>query len=205
MTRRAAIWSTVRLPRDEEYSRLYRHAKALTYKFDNDEADQDAAGHGWDRATALEAIGDGSDAVSGEVALGWLRWVLATLTPKEEFVLTRHYGLDGQEPWTQERIGEEMGMTRASVWQIEAKALRKLRAPARQVDTEVGAYLTEWRGDHPTTFVPVEVMEEKIKRVQAAHAKWLERERQRRTRPMTAAERAAHAAWLERWLHGRTT
>ena len=57
--------------------------------------------------------------------------LLDTLTPREAEVLRLRYGIDG-EPMTLEDIAKPMGYTRERVRQVEAKALRKLRAPARQ-------------------------------------------------------------------------
>ena len=56
---------------------------------------------------------------------------LNTLDPREEMVLRRRYGLDDGRPRTLEDVGKEFGVTRERVRQIEAKALRKLRHPAR--------------------------------------------------------------------------
>ena len=56
---------------------------------------------------------------------------LNTLDPREEMVLRRRYGLDDGRPKTLEDVGKEFGVTRERVRQIEAKALRKLRHPAR--------------------------------------------------------------------------
>jgi DNA-directed RNA polymerase sigma subunit (sigma70/sigma32) len=37
------------------------------------------------------------------------------------------FGLDGDEPWTLQQIGELIDMTREWVWRIEAPALKNLR------------------------------------------------------------------------------
>ncbi|MDV3143922.1 MAG: sigma-70 family RNA polymerase sigma factor, partial [Candidatus Phytoplasma australasiaticum] len=55
-----------------------------------------------------------------------------TLTPREEKVLKLRYGLLNGKIHTLEEIGEKFGVTRERIRQIEAKALRRLRAPARQ-------------------------------------------------------------------------
>ena len=55
--------------------------------------------------------------------------VLATgLTPREEQVIRSRCGLDG-EAKTLFQLGEELGVTRERVRQIELKALRRLRLP----------------------------------------------------------------------------
>jgi RNA polymerase sigma factor (sigma-70 family) len=62
--------------------------------------------------------------------------VLDDLAENERRVLRRRFGLEGDEPETLEAIGRRLGLTRERVRQIEAAALRKLRAllRARGVD-----------------------------------------------------------------------
>ena len=57
--------------------------------------------------------------------------VLDTLTPREEKVLRLRFGLDDGKARTLEEVGREFNVTRERIRQIEAKALRKLRHPAR--------------------------------------------------------------------------
>ena len=61
-----------------------------------------------------------------------LATALATLTPRERSVIQRRYGLGvGAGPMTLEEIGQQDGLTRERIRQIEAAALRKLRHPHR--------------------------------------------------------------------------
>ena len=53
--------------------------------------------------------------------------VLATLTEREQWVLTSRF----QRKLTLEQCGKEYGITRERIRQIEAKAIRKLRHPTR--------------------------------------------------------------------------
>lgn len=60
-----------------------------------------------------------------------LEGVLDTLTQREEKVLRLRFGLDDGRSRTLEEVGQEFGVTRERIRQIEAKALRKLRHPSR--------------------------------------------------------------------------
>jgi RNA polymerase primary sigma factor len=57
--------------------------------------------------------------------------ILGTLTEREEKVLRLRFGLNDGRPRTLEEVGQEFGVTRERIRQIEAKALRKLRHPSR--------------------------------------------------------------------------
>ncbi|MBR4496044.1 MAG: RNA polymerase sigma factor RpoD [Acholeplasmatales bacterium] len=57
--------------------------------------------------------------------------VLSTLTEREERVLRLRFGLIDGRQRTLEEVGKEFNVTRERIRQIEAKALRKLRNPAR--------------------------------------------------------------------------
>ena len=57
--------------------------------------------------------------------------VLDSLTERERQVLTLRFGLEDGQPRTLEEVGQEFGVTRERIRQIEAKALRKLRHPSR--------------------------------------------------------------------------
>jgi len=71
------------------------------------------------------------DAVSFYLLKEQLEDVLGTLTSREERVLRLRFGLDDGRPRTLEEVGQEFGVTRERIRQIEAKALRKLRHPSR--------------------------------------------------------------------------
>ena len=57
--------------------------------------------------------------------------VLAGLNERERKVLELRFGLHDGQTRTLEEVGQEFGVTRERIRQIEAKALRKLRHPLR--------------------------------------------------------------------------
>ena len=60
-----------------------------------------------------------------------VREALTDLTPREQRILRMRFGIGGTSDHTLEEIGQEFGVTRERIRQIEAKALEKLREPAR--------------------------------------------------------------------------
>jgi len=55
------------------------------------------------------------------------RAMLEELDEKEQGVIKMRFGLDGEEPRTLQEIGEELGLSRERIRQIESKAKEKLR------------------------------------------------------------------------------
>jgi RNA polymerase primary sigma factor len=64
-----------------------------------------------------------------------LAHALERLNPRMRHVVVRRFGLDGQAPQTLEEVGNDLGITRERVRQLETRALRELRmvAPGLQV------------------------------------------------------------------------
>jgi len=58
--------------------------------------------------------------------------MLATLSPREERVLRMRFGIGQRIDHTLEEVGQMLAVTRERIRQIEAKAIRKLRHPARR-------------------------------------------------------------------------
>jgi RNA polymerase primary sigma factor len=61
--------------------------------------------------------------------------VLATLTPRENTILAMRFGLDDGKPKTLEEIGEQMGVTRERIRQIQEEALKKMRVKITEHET----------------------------------------------------------------------
>jgi RNA polymerase primary sigma factor len=61
-----------------------------------------------------------------------VREVLATLTPREEKVIRMRFGIEEEEEYTLEEVGQSFGLTRERIRQIEKEALSKLRHPIQQ-------------------------------------------------------------------------
>ncbi len=56
---------------------------------------------------------------------------LLTLTERESEVLKLYYGLENNNPWTLEELGEKFGLTRERVRQIKERAMQRLRHVSR--------------------------------------------------------------------------
>ncbi len=67
--------------------------------------------------------------------------LLKTLSPREEKIIRLRFGIGCEREHTLEEIGQEFDVTRERIRQIEAKAMRQLRAPerARRLRALVGA------------------------------------------------------------------
>ncbi len=64
--------------------------------------------------------------------------ILNKLDQREQQIIIRRFGLDhGHEPLTLKEVGEEMGVTKERIRQIEARALSKLREAASDEHIEV--------------------------------------------------------------------
>ena len=53
--------------------------------------------------------------------------ILAPLTEREQYILTKRFGLDGQDSKVLREIGEDLGITKARVQQLEQSLLERLR------------------------------------------------------------------------------
>ena len=72
-----------------------------------------------------------ADAVTLHILREQVEDVLDTLSERERRVLQLRFGLEDGRSRTLEEVGNDFGVTRERIRQIEAKALRKLRHPSR--------------------------------------------------------------------------
>ena len=71
------------------------------------------------------------DTVAGADLEEQMARALETLTEREQMILRLRFGIGVEGPRTLEEVGQEFGVTRERIRQIEAKALQKLRNPTR--------------------------------------------------------------------------
>jgi RNA polymerase primary sigma factor len=78
-----------------------------------------------------ESVPGPVDAASLQLLREQMKEVLDGLSDRERNVIERRFGLRDGQARTLEEVGQEFGVTRERIRQIEAKALRKLRHPQR--------------------------------------------------------------------------
>ncbi|MCL2325063.1 MAG: sigma-70 family RNA polymerase sigma factor [Proteobacteria bacterium] len=74
------------------------------------------------------------DLLSENALNGEMSKLLTCLSPREERILRLRYGIGGASNYTLEEVGKEFSLTRERIRQIEARAVEKLRSPAKQCD-----------------------------------------------------------------------
>ena len=86
--------------------------------------------------------------------LNTIQRLLDAIDSREAIVLRLRFGLDGREPLTLKQIGQEIGLTRERVRQIEIDALRKLNERLASDKPFDGPARPRRRGGNAGTVVP---------------------------------------------------
>jgi len=76
------------------------------------------------------------DAMAQENLAGVVKEILDSIDPREAEVLRMRFGIGMDDDHTLEEVGQQYNVTRERIRQIEAKALRKLKHPARSAKLE---------------------------------------------------------------------
>ena len=101
----------------------------------------------WDNRLEDMQDNEGVRQIAHEQAENLIKQAMdATLTPREKQVLNMRFGMHGATKSFDE-TAKELDVSRERIRQIEAKALRKLRAHAERKNSEVGKILHELRDE----------------------------------------------------------
>ena len=79
-----------------------------------------------------QAVDDSDNQILGEV--------INTLSPREQTILKLRFGLGGNDEKTLEEVGQQFGVTRERIRQIQDEALKKLRKRIQQRDRKPDEY-----------------------------------------------------------------
>jgi RNA polymerase primary sigma factor len=123
-----------RTPTPEEIARVLGLAKkklpiikkAIRIYNATPQTDQTEAGWTLGDMVMDERLRTPDDTLLERDALGHVLEMLHTMDQREAMVLRLRFGLDDNEPRTLKEIGEQLGLTRERVRQIETEALRKM-------------------------------------------------------------------------------
>jgi RNA polymerase primary sigma factor len=93
-----------------------------------------------DSGRVADIIADQNASAPDEELLGendadLMREMFSALPEREQIILQRRFGMDGEDPQTLEEIGARLGVTRERIRQIQDAALKKLRRKMEQRDT----------------------------------------------------------------------
>ena len=97
-----------------------------------------APANGGDRTDLLHEAGpeaetiqklkkDQNSAFYARLIYHWYEWAAAELSVRSAYIFVRRFGLDGQPPARLAAIGQELGISRERVRQLETKILQRLR------------------------------------------------------------------------------
>jgi RNA polymerase primary sigma factor len=113
----------------------------------------DSGDEGEDGDNLHESLAD-EDAASADVTASetsrweWLTHALDRLSPREQKLIRRHFGLDGRGGQTLSHVADELCVSRERLRQIEISALRKLRHLLQTGDAHLGESFGHGGWDH---------------------------------------------------------
>ncbi len=117
--------------------RTIRHALGAVVSLD-DSGDDSEDGANLHEALADEDAEMGHEVASASSRVEWLTRALHRLSPREQALLRRHFGLDGRGGLPLSQVATEMNVSRERLRQIELSALRKLRSLLQADGAHVG-------------------------------------------------------------------
>ncbi len=100
--------------------------KAINIYNSTPQTDQSEAGWSLGEMVMDERTKTPEDELLETDILSHVRRMMSEMDPREATVLRMRFGLDDQEPHTLKEIGEQLGLTRERVRQIETEALNRL-------------------------------------------------------------------------------
>ena len=100
--------------------------KAINIYNSTPQTDQSEAGWSLGEMVMDERMKTPEDELLEHDILRHIRDMMTHMDPREATVLKMRFGLDDMEPHTLKEIGEQLGLTRERVRQIETEALGKL-------------------------------------------------------------------------------
>ncbi|HLP06760.1 MAG TPA: sigma-70 family RNA polymerase sigma factor [Opitutaceae bacterium] len=106
--------------------RTIRQALGAVVSLDDD-GDDSENGTNLHESLADEDAETGHEVASASSRLEWLTRALHRLSPREQKLLRRHFGLDGHGGQPLAQVSTEMNISRERLRQVELTALRKLR------------------------------------------------------------------------------
>jgi RNA polymerase sigma factor (sigma-70 family) len=120
--------------------RTIRQALGTIVSLD-DPGDDSEDGTNLHESLADEEAETGEETASANSRVEWLTQAMRKLGPREQRLLSRHFGLDGHGGLPLSQVAAEMNISRERLRQIELSALRKLRHFLQANDAHLGESL----------------------------------------------------------------
>lgn len=129
-----------------ERLRTVRHALAAIVSLDDSGDGETGESPDFHETLADEEAETGDEVAEAGSRTEWLTAALRKLSPREQRLLRRHFGLDGRGGLPLAHVAAELGISRERLRQVELAALRKLRRLLQADDAHLGESLgqTDW-------------------------------------------------------------